>query len=199
MRARRHAAMCAGVMLALVSEAAGQSTTTVAQEVRVAAGETMMLPATRHLSWYLETLVMGDGATLQLAPETKMFLLRVHDADIGDGARIVGAGSVGRTGDEGENKSGGHRERGGNGSGGEVGGDGPTIALVIQDRARIGTLTVAAIGGAGGTGGIGGVGSPSHKGICTRDAIDSGDAGAGGPGGSGGRGGTVAAPAAGVS
>ena len=192
MNARRHAAVCVGMMLALVAEAAAQSTTTVAQEVRVAGGETMLLPASQHLSWYLEKLVMGDGATLQLAPETKVFFLRVHDAEIGDGARIVGVGSVGRTGEEGENQSGGERMRGGNGGSGGTGGDGPTIALVIQDRARLGTLTVTATGGKGGTGGIGGVGSPSHRGICAgRGAIDSGDAGDGGPGGPGGRGGTV--------
>ena len=180
------------VIGATVVGAAGQSTTTVAQEVRVAAGETMTLPAASHLSWYLDTLVMGDGATLRLAPETKAFFLRTHDAEIGQGARVVGAGSVGREGREGDNQGGGERRRGGDGREGGAGGDGPTIVIAIQDKARIGSLTVAATGGKGGIGGRGGVGSPSHKAVCIgRGAIDSGDAGAGGRGGRGGRGGTV--------
>jgi hypothetical protein len=93
---RRTTAWLAVVGLAALAPIAvsGQSTTTVAQEVRVAAGETMTLPASRHLSWYLDTLVMGDGATLRLAAETKAFFLRTHDAEIGQGARIIGAGSV---------------------------------------------------------------------------------------------------------
>lgn len=58
-RARRLFAMCAVVVLFLGSEAAGQSTTIVTEEV-----------SDQHLSWYLDTLATGDGATLQLAPET---------------------------------------------------------------------------------------------------------------------------------
>ena len=190
---RCQAAVCAvGVMLALVSEAAGQSTTTVAQEINVGAGETMTLAETRYLSWYLDRLVMGDGATLQLGPETKAFLLRAHIAEIGDGARIVGTGSLGSTGEQGADKSGGERERGEDGKPGGIGGTGPTITLVFQDQATVQNLTVAASGGQGGTGGLGGVGSPSHIGQCEgRGAINSGDAGNGGPGGRGGRGGTV--------
>ena len=192
---RRHVAVWAvvlGVVLALASEVEGQSTTTVEQEIRVPPGETMVLPAAQNLSWYLDTLVMGDGATLQIAPETKVFLLRAHEAEIGVGARIVGAGLVGSAGAPGFDQHGGETLRGGDGHPAGIGGVGPTIVLIIQDRAEIGTLTASAIGGKGGTGGLGGVGSPSHRGRCGgRGAIDSGDAGNGGKGGSGGRGGTV--------
>ena len=173
------------------AEAEGQSTTTVAQEVRVPAGETMVLPETQYLSWYVDTLVMGDGAALQIAPETKAFLLRVHEAEIGVDARIVGAGLVGSPGQAGFGQTGGHNQPGGDGQPGGIGGNGPTIAFIIQDRASIGGLTVSATGGKGGLGGRGGIGSPSHKKVIFRSAVKSGDSGNGGRGGAGGRGGTV--------
>jgi len=165
----------------------------LATDLQVPAGQTHRLePAlaeARFSTWRL-----GDGATLILPEGVAQWRWQVERAEIGEGVRILGAGSNGAAGADGEDRRGrapscGDGAAGGTGAAGGGGGAGANLDLRVG-IATLGSLAIEVPGGHGGAGGAGGRGQDGgHARTCPGG--DGGDGGAGGAGGAGGDGGTV--------
>lgn len=165
----------------------------LATDLRVLAGQTHRLePALADA--HFATWQLGDGAILILPEGVAQWRWQVDRAEIGQGVRILGAGSDGAAGAAGQDRSGRAAScrngvAGGAGGAGGVGGAGANVDLRLG-IAALGSLAIEVPGGHGGAGGAGGRGQDGgHARTCPGG--DGGDGGVGGAGGAGGDGGRV--------
>lgn len=165
------------------------------ESLTIAAGETFTVsPDMSRLM--LDSLTIGDGATIRFAEGVDRWQLRAQQARIGSGVVVDGSGADGRDGGDGK----GHSRAaascvsGQPGADGGAGGDGTNgVNMRIQlGLVQFGGLTVRSGGGDGGNGGAGGKGQDAGEfGSACKSAPSGGDAGKGGDGGNGGDAGDV--------
>lgn len=139
----------------------------------------------------LNSLTVGDDASINFAEDVAYWSLNASKVVIGNNVRINGRGKKGLPGKDGiswkQKENCGDGQDGGSGENGLPGSDAINITLNLG-IAKLGHLTIDANGGEGGQGGDGGKGEDAGFGkICLRAHGGSGgNSGAGGDGGSGG-------------
>lgn len=183
----RHSLLIAAASLLLVSLPCAAASKVVGK------GETWTVTAADAQST-LDSLTLGDGATIRFAGDMKYWDLRVKSAVIGQDVKIDARGTAGPDGKAGasitEEASGCAAGDGGgdSGSGGD-GGYGVNLDLQLG-VVSLGSLDILADGGEGGKGGTGGKGQDAGS-ASSCSATRGGRGGNGGAGGDGGNGGNI--------
>ena len=137
---------------------------------------------------------MGDGSTLNFAPDVTTFTIVAEEASFGNDVTIDGSGipgAIGQSGVSATTRSGAgdcrYGHAGTSAANGKDGGDGVVLQFTIG-ISELGSVMIMADGGAGGNGGNGGNGMSGSKGDCSQ-TCNGGSGGGGGNGGHGGNGG----------
>lgn len=164
-----------------------------AKELRVAAGETLLItPAQQTLE--LQTLILADGAQIRFAEGVKRWQVNASRVVVGKDVLIDGRGAAGTAGRAGGDVAAAPKTcedgmAGQAGSAGSAGGRGVDISL-SWGIAELGGLHIVTDGGAGGSGGRGGHGQAGGD-INKCRGGNGGDGGIGGAGGAGGDAGEI--------
>ncbi len=164
---------------------------THAAELKVNAGETYRFDSeTKILD--LESLILEDGATLDLNNNQPAILIRAKKVQVGQGVKIIGAGTAGSAGVDGRSFEVAARdcETPRAGAPGSIGGDGSNGVNLNIDWTIVsfGSLELDLRGGDAGPGGQGGNGQDADQNAnCPLQT--GGDAGQGGASGASGSGG----------
>lgn len=180
--------------LALALSAAFSCSAVLAADLHIAAGETYTIgPEQQRLN--LNSLTIGDDASIVFAKGVEQWQLRADQARLGTNITIDGSGRAGEPGVVGTSgasvSSCEDGLAGADGGAGAAGGDGVSIRMQLG-LLSVGDVAIISNGGHGGNGGRGGDGSAAgaFAGGC-KTAPVGGDAGTGGAAGDGGSAGDV--------
>lgn len=166
---------------------------THANDLIIPAGETYTITAEQR-DLRLNKLVMGDKSIIKFAEGVTYWDVTADQVEIGRDVLIDGNGTAASTAPQASDMVGRAAEckkgqRGIAGAAGNHGANGVDMEIRLQ-VVKLGSLTIAADGGAGASGGAGGKGQQGGAaGNC--DPTAGGEGGAGGKGGQGGNGGKV--------